>query len=64
MMGKPCIHGTRIPVYLVLQKMASGETQEEILAAGLKELDLQQQLRAEAAAAAEAGKTSEESPAT
>ena len=33
MMGKPCIHGTRIPVYLVLQKMAAGETPEEILAA-------------------------------
>jgi uncharacterized protein (DUF433 family) len=33
MMGKPCIHGTRIPVYLVLQKMAAGETLEEILAA-------------------------------
>jgi uncharacterized protein (DUF433 family) len=31
--GKPCIRGTRIPVYLLLQKMASGETAESILAA-------------------------------
>ena len=33
MMGKPCIKGTRIPVYLLLQKMAAGETAEELLAA-------------------------------
>ena len=33
MMGKPCIAGTRIPVYLILQKLAAGETGEEILAA-------------------------------
>ena len=33
MMGKPCIRGTRIPVYLLLQKMAAGETAEEILRA-------------------------------
>jgi DNA-directed RNA polymerase subunit beta' len=42
-------------------------TQEDILAAELKELDLQQQLKAEAAAAAAnagAGQASEESPAT
>ena len=32
MMGKPCIKGTRIPVYLVLQKMAAGETTEQLLA--------------------------------
>jgi uncharacterized protein (DUF433 family) len=33
MMGKPCIKGTRIPVYLLLQKMAAGETTDELLAA-------------------------------
>ncbi len=33
MMGKPCIQGTRIPVYLILEKLAAGETAEEILAA-------------------------------
>jgi uncharacterized protein (DUF433 family) len=33
MNGKPCIKGTRIPVYLLLQKMAAGETAETILAA-------------------------------
>jgi uncharacterized protein (DUF433 family) len=33
MRGKPCIKGTRIPVYLLLQKMAAGETHEQILAA-------------------------------
>jgi uncharacterized protein (DUF433 family) len=33
MRGKPCIKGTRIPVYLLLQKMAAGETAELILAA-------------------------------
>ena len=26
MMGKPCVKGTRIPVYVLLQKMAAGET--------------------------------------
>lgn len=31
MMGKPCVAGTRIPVYLLLEKMAAGETQEQIL---------------------------------
>jgi hypothetical protein len=39
-------------------------TQEEILAAELKELDLQQQLRAEAAAVVGAGPAPEESSAT
>jgi DNA-directed RNA polymerase subunit beta' len=39
-------------------------TQEDILAAELKELDLQQQLKAEAAAAAAASQASEESSAT
>lgn len=33
MMGKPCIKGTRIPVYLLLEKMAAGETSEQLLAA-------------------------------
>ena len=32
MMGKPCIQGTRIPVYLILEKLAAGETSEQILA--------------------------------
>lgn len=31
MMGKPCLKGTRIPVYLILEKMAAGETAEQIL---------------------------------
>ena len=31
MMGKPCIKGTRIPVYLMLQKMAAGESAEQLL---------------------------------
>lgn len=31
MMGKPCLRGTRIPVYLVLEKLGGGETMEEIL---------------------------------
>ncbi len=30
-MGKPCVKGTRIPVYVLLQKMAAGETTEELL---------------------------------
>jgi uncharacterized protein (DUF433 family) len=33
MMGKPCIRGTRIPVYLILQKLAAGESGEQLLAA-------------------------------
>ncbi|MGA9626646.1 MAG: DUF433 domain-containing protein [Bryobacteraceae bacterium] len=33
MMGKPCVKGTRIPVYLLLEKMAAGETSEQLLAA-------------------------------
>ena len=33
MMGKPCLKGTRIPVYLILEKLAAGETSEDILAA-------------------------------
>ena len=33
MLGKPCLLGTRIPVYLILEKMAAGETNDVILAA-------------------------------
>jgi len=33
MMGKPVIVGTRITVELILEKLASGETEEQILAA-------------------------------
>ena len=33
MMGKPCVKGTRIPVYVLLQKMAAGETESELLQA-------------------------------
>jgi uncharacterized protein (DUF433 family) len=32
-MGKPCVKGTRIPVYLLLEKMAAGETFEKLLTA-------------------------------
>ena len=33
MMGKPVIAGTRITVELILEKLAAGETVEQILAA-------------------------------
>jgi uncharacterized protein (DUF433 family) len=33
MLGKPCLKGTRIPVYLILEKLAAGETADQILAA-------------------------------
>lgn len=33
MMGKPCVKGTRIPVYLLLEKMAAGESFEKLLSA-------------------------------
>ncbi len=33
MMGKPVIAGTRIPVELILEKLAAGETEEQILEA-------------------------------
>jgi uncharacterized protein (DUF433 family) len=33
MMGKPCVKGTRIPVYLLLEKMAAGESFEQLLGA-------------------------------
>ena len=33
MMGKPCLKGTRIPVYLILEKLAAGETSDIFLTA-------------------------------
>ena len=33
MMGKPVIAGTRIPVELILEKLAAGETAEQLLEA-------------------------------
>jgi uncharacterized protein (DUF433 family) len=33
MMGKPCVKGTGIPVYLLLEKMAAGETSGQLAAA-------------------------------
>jgi uncharacterized protein (DUF433 family) len=33
MMGKPCVRGTRIPVYLLLEKMAAGESFDKLLRA-------------------------------
>ena len=33
MMGKPCVKGTRIPVYVLLEKMAAGESFEQLLSA-------------------------------
>lgn len=35
MFGKPCVSGTRIPVYLTLEKLGAGETSEQILLAEL-----------------------------
>ena len=32
-LGKPCVKGTPIPVYLLLEKMAAGETFEQLVAA-------------------------------
>ncbi len=32
MLGKPCLEGTRIPVYLILEKLGAGETVDEIVA--------------------------------
>jgi uncharacterized protein (DUF433 family) len=32
MVGKPCIRETRIPVDLLLRKLAAGETREQLLA--------------------------------
>lgn len=31
MHGKPCIQGTRIPIYLILQMLAAGQSKNEIL---------------------------------
>ena len=31
MLGKPCLEGTRIPVYLILEKLAAGESAQRIL---------------------------------
>jgi uncharacterized protein (DUF433 family) len=33
MMGKPVVAGTRIPVELILEKLAAGETIEQLLGA-------------------------------
>ncbi len=33
MLGKPVIAGTRIPVELILEKLAAGETEEQLLEA-------------------------------
>lgn len=33
MMGKPCFKGTRIPVYLILEKLGAEETYDQILVA-------------------------------
>lgn len=33
MNGKPCLAGTRIPVYVIAKKLADGEIEAEILAA-------------------------------
>ncbi len=54
-MGKPCVKGTRIPVYLVLQKMAAGETTDELLDAypQMQQADLRACLEYAAALAGE-----------
>lgn len=33
MVGKPCIKGTRVPVYLVLSYLGSGQTMDEVMQA-------------------------------
>lgn len=55
MMGKPCVKGTRIPVYLLLEKMAAGESAERLLSAypQLTSEDLRACLEYAAALAAE-----------
>jgi len=47
MMGKPVIHGTRIPVELILRKMGEGATQKDILDAypRLTQEDIQAAMR-------------------
>lgn len=32
MMGKPCLQGTCIPIYLLLEKLTGGESAQQILA--------------------------------
>jgi uncharacterized protein (DUF433 family) len=43
MLGKPVIRGTRIPVELILRKLAEGSSEEELLGAypRLKRADIQ-----------------------
>ncbi|MFW6412619.1 MAG: DUF433 domain-containing protein [Oceanicaulis sp.] len=43
MLGKPCIKGTRVPVYLILRYLAAGQTEADILDAfaGLRDGDVQ-----------------------
>ena len=55
MNGKPCIRGTRIPVYILLQKLAAGETEAEIFGVypQLTAADLRAALEYAARAAAE-----------
>lgn len=55
MMGKPCVKGTRIPVYLLLEKMAAGESFDKLLRAypQLKAEDLSACLSYAAALAAD-----------
>lgn len=55
MMGKPCLGATRIPVYVLLQKMAAGETEADLLEAypQLTKPDLTAVLEYAARAAAE-----------
>lgn len=52
MMGKPTIIGTRIPVELILEKISTGETFEQILEAHPRLTD--EAIRAAIAFAAEA----------
>ena len=33
MMGKPVVRGTRIPVEIILEKLAAGESEDDLLAA-------------------------------
>ena len=43
MLGKPCITGTRIPIYLILRYLAAGQTEADIREAfaGLRDGDIQ-----------------------
>jgi uncharacterized protein (DUF433 family) len=42
MLGKPCIKDTRVPIYLILRKLAAGQTETDIHEAypGLKSGDV------------------------